>query len=134
MPETDYHPELMAIGRLLERIARAVEAGAQMPAATAGPVAARPAAAWVCPFHGSSRVVPGGISKKSGNRYNAFTVCASPGCEERPPRSAFAPQGPENAPGQAFTPQVAPETRGPTNGGLQPEFDGLPVRGWDETA
>ena len=41
---------------------------------------------WQCPQHHSSKVVPAGVSKKSGKPYQAFVVCGEQGCEQRPPR------------------------------------------------
>jgi hypothetical protein len=41
-----------------------------------------------CPVHHLPwRIVPAGISKKTGRPYAAFPVCPEPGCEERPPLS-----------------------------------------------
>ena len=45
-----------------------------------------PAGSWVCPEHGSSKVVPAGTSKKTGKPYNAFTACGETGCDQKPPR------------------------------------------------
>ena len=41
---------------------------------------------WSCPTHHSSKVVPAGVSKKTGKPYQAFVVCGEQGCEQRPPR------------------------------------------------
>ena len=41
---------------------------------------------WSCPVHHSSKVVPAGVSKKTGKPYQAFVVCEEQGCEQRPPR------------------------------------------------
>ena len=42
-----------------------------------------------CPVHGTGwRMVKGGTSKKTGKRFNSFWVCATDGCDEKPPRDA----------------------------------------------
>ena len=41
---------------------------------------------WVCPTHNEARVVPGGVSKKTGKPYNAFRACPEPFCDEAEPR------------------------------------------------
>jgi hypothetical protein len=46
-----------------------------------------PRMAWTCPVHHGSRVVPAGVSKRTGNTYEAFLACAEPGCDEKPPRA-----------------------------------------------
>ena len=39
-----------------------------------------------CPLHRVPwRMVPAGISKKTGRPYSAFVTCPEPGCDERPP-------------------------------------------------
>jgi hypothetical protein len=41
-----------------------------------------------CPVHRLPwRMVPAGISRKSGRPYGAFLACPEPGCDERPPVS-----------------------------------------------
>ena len=47
-----------------------------------------PPIGWTCPVHGGNRIVPAGISGKTGRPYAAFMVCAATSCEERPPRVA----------------------------------------------
>ena len=38
-----------------------------------------------CPEHGTPwRLVPEGISKKTGRRYNAFWTCSTQGCDIKP--------------------------------------------------
>lgn len=32
----------------------------------------------VCPVHGGSRFVPGGVSKRTGAKYDGFLACSSP--------------------------------------------------------
>ena len=43
---------------------------------------------WSCPIHHSSKVVPAGVSKRTGAKYEAFVACSEPGCNEKPPRPA----------------------------------------------
>ena len=45
-----------------------------------------PFKAWQCPEHGGSKVVPAGVSKKTGRPYQAFVVCDEQGCDRKPPR------------------------------------------------
>lgn len=46
-----------------------------------------PQAGGVCPIHASPwKVVPAGISKKTGNAYESFRACSVQGCDQRPPR------------------------------------------------
>jgi hypothetical protein len=45
-----------------------------------------PIGGWVCPDHGTVRVVPAGVSKRTGQPYQAFMVCDQQGCEQRPPK------------------------------------------------
>jgi hypothetical protein len=41
----------------------------------------------VCPIHQVPwKVVPAGVSKKTGNPYDAFQACSVKGCDQRPPR------------------------------------------------
>ncbi len=69
------------------------------PVASAGPFppigGGRPPAPWVCPVHHTSKVVPAGVSQKTGRDYDAFTVCAERDCNEKPPR--FAQPAPSRA-------------------------------------
>lgn len=40
-----------------------------------------------CPVHNVAwKTVPAGISKKTGNAYEAFRACPTAGCTQRPPR------------------------------------------------
>ena len=41
---------------------------------------------WTCPIHGTRRVVPAGVSAKTGQPYPAFVTCEVRDCRERPPR------------------------------------------------
>lgn len=42
-------------------------------------------APWVCPDHNEVKVVPGGLSRRTGRRYNAFYACPEPGCDQTGP-------------------------------------------------
>jgi hypothetical protein len=61
------------------------------PAAASPPPAAAGHSSWMCPDHGSSKVVPAGVSKKTGKPYSAFIACPEQGCEQRPPRGTPVP-------------------------------------------
>lgn len=52
------------------------------------PVPSFPAIGWLCPIHGGSKVVPAGVSGKTGKPYTAFLACAERGCDQKPPRVA----------------------------------------------
>lgn len=41
---------------------------------------------WVCPVHGTSKVVPAGVSKRTNKPYDAFVACPERGCDQKPPR------------------------------------------------
>lgn len=43
-------------------------------------------APWVCPVHHKVKTVPAGVSKKTGNSYDAFLACPEPGCDQKPAR------------------------------------------------
>lgn len=82
--------------RLPDGVTPDVSYGAATPARPAGPSAPPPAAVapppaaggWVCPEHGTFKVVPAGTSKKTGKPYNAFTACGEQGCDQKPPRGS----------------------------------------------
>ena len=40
---------------------------------------------WSCPVHHGSKVVPAGVSRKTGKPYSEFIACSEPGCNEKPP-------------------------------------------------
>jgi len=40
---------------------------------------------WSCPVHHGSKVVPAGVSRKTGKPYSEFLACSEPGCNEKPP-------------------------------------------------
>jgi hypothetical protein len=39
--------------------------------------------AWQCPIHGESKLVPAGVSKRTGNPYKAFWACTVRDCNEK---------------------------------------------------
>jgi len=43
---------------------------------------------WVCPVHGTVKVVPAGVSKRTQKPYSAFLACPERDCNEKPPRVA----------------------------------------------
>ena len=104
-----------ALEQLALELATANERGTVPPQLTAAPALLPipepdpfPAFQWLCPVHGVSKVVPAGISKRTGQAYQAFIACSSPGCNEKPPR-AGAP-----APARAAAPLpqgLAPQGR-----------------------
>lgn len=40
---------------------------------------------WVCPIHDDMKIVPAGISKRTGKAYTAFYACPVGGCDEKGP-------------------------------------------------
>ena len=54
-----------------------------------GPVVPPPqpiaGAAWLCPLHNDTKIVPGGVSQRTGRAYNAFYACPVPGCDQKGP-------------------------------------------------
>lgn len=42
---------------------------------------------WICPTHGTSKVVPAGVSSKTGRPYSSFKACGTFGCELTEDRS-----------------------------------------------
>lgn len=40
---------------------------------------------WQCPIHNDVKVVPGGVSKRTGRQYAAFYACPVPGCDQKGP-------------------------------------------------
>lgn len=50
-------------------------------------VVASAPSAWRCPDHGTpAKVVPGGVSKRTGKAFNSFEVCSTQGCDRKPGR------------------------------------------------
>lgn len=41
---------------------------------------------WRCPLHGQAKIVPAGVSQRTGQPYSSFVACPVRGCPERPPR------------------------------------------------
>ena len=87
---------LNRIAQALEQIALAILDNGSQPVQNAPGAAlaalppvqtAAPQAGGVCPIHATPwKVVPAGISKKTGNAYEAFRACSVQGCDQRPPR------------------------------------------------
>ena len=51
------------------------------------PLTVNPQSAGNCPVHRVPwRMVPAGVSKKTGNAYKAFLACPERGCDQRPPQ------------------------------------------------
>lgn len=97
MPETLYDlgtPEVQdPLVRAITRLAQAVEqmALARLDAPKAQPFAPLPrpilAPATVCPTHNAPwKIVPAGVSKRTGQTYESFAACPIQGCDQRPPR------------------------------------------------
>ena len=41
--------------------------------------------AWLCSIHEDAKIVPAGVSKRTGRKYNAFYACPVAGCDEKGP-------------------------------------------------
>lgn len=63
-------------------ISEATTAAPDAAAAAPEPAAEAPVASWVCPIHGTGRIQPAGVSKRTGKAYSAFWVCDTPGCRQ----------------------------------------------------
>lgn len=75
-----------AVGQPQPVYAGTQQVGQQVP--TTGSVyAGQPTtqAEWLCPIHGISKVVPAGISKRTGRPYAAFYACDVSGCTQKGP-------------------------------------------------
>jgi hypothetical protein len=85
-------PLVRAINRLAQAIEQATLAKLDATPATPGlaplpPVrlAESTALGTVCPTHNQPwKTVPAGVSKKTGNAYEAFQACPVRGCDQRP--------------------------------------------------
>ena len=93
-------PSMTPDVRALNRIALALEQLTVLIADRSQPVQNAPGAALtalppvrpapalpaeVCPIHGTPwKVVPAGISKKTGKAYDSFRACSTAGCDQRP--------------------------------------------------
>lgn len=53
---------------------------------------------WTCPIHQRGKIVPAGVSKRTGKPYNAFWACSEAGCNEKAIYSGPPPQTPPPAP------------------------------------
>lgn len=70
---------------------------------------ASPTGPWQCPLHGRSKIVPAGVSKKSGKPYQSFAACDIADCTEKQPfGSVIAPPAYE-APLPAYQPNEVDE-------------------------
>lgn len=49
------------------------------------PGTAQAQGAWLCPLHGDAKIVPAGISKRTGRNYSAFYACPVSGCDQKGP-------------------------------------------------
>lgn len=83
----------ISMGKVLERIAVALEKMAQNGAARAAIMGATVPAEWKCPVHGKGTLRPAGISR-NGKAYNAFWTCNTQmpdgtWCAERPLARAY---------------------------------------------
>lgn len=76
---------------LLEHV---TEAPQTVQAAPQAVQVVRPAsqAPWLCPEHGTAKVVPAGVSRKTGVPYDSFTVCGEYGCNRKPGRDGLPPR------------------------------------------
>jgi len=48
-----------------------------------GPVGPDPEPEWVCPVHDDVKIVPGGVSRRTGRPYDAFYACPVAGCDQK---------------------------------------------------
>ncbi len=85
-------PTIKALNRIATALEQLVLNGMERPHNAPGLAAlppVRPVAqnGGVCPIHNTPwKTVPAGISKKTGNEYQAFQACSMQGCDQRPPR------------------------------------------------
>ena len=108
--------ELVVLNSLYKHIAN--EPTPQSSFTPQGPIAApirvtpegtfAPLDTWVCPVHGGRKVVPAGVSARTGQPYNAFVACAERGCNEKPPRAAQAAPARAVPPSQGVQGAVLP--------------------------
>ena len=71
---------------------------APAPSGSGGHPVATASSGWKCPTHGTVKVVPAGVSKRTGKAYPAFEVCGISGCEQKPPRGGRKPKPMYTAP------------------------------------
>jgi hypothetical protein len=75
--------EQEALARLHPVVVASTPTLAALPPVQGVPVAQ--STADVCPIHNTPwKVVPAGVSKKTGNAYQAFRACSTQGCDQRP--------------------------------------------------
>ena len=87
-------PLVRAINRLAQAIEQSTLARLDSPAkppqfAPLPSVKTQPilAPATVCPTHNAPwKIVPAGVSKRTGQTYDSFAACPIQGCDQRPPR------------------------------------------------
>ncbi len=82
-------PTIKALNRIATALERLVPTPAQNGPGLAALPPVRPPAqnGGVCPNHNTPwKTVPAGISKRTGNAYQAFQACSTDGCDQRPPR------------------------------------------------
>lgn len=46
----------------------------------------RPGSEWRCPVHGGFKLIPAGVSQRTGRAYSEFLVCGERDCDQKPPR------------------------------------------------
>lgn len=68
------------------------------PSGSGGAPVAVAASGWVCPVHETVKVVPAGVSKRTGKPYPAFEACPERGCDQKPPRGGRKPKPMYTAP------------------------------------
>ena len=91
-PETQ-DPLVRAINRLAQAVEQSTLARLDSPAKPAfaplPSVKTQPilAPATVCPTHNAPwKIVPAGVSNRTGQTYESFAACPIRGCDQRPPR------------------------------------------------
>lgn len=100
MPETLYalsepeptDPTVRALNRIAVALEQLALSGLETvtPAPTFAPLPRMQpilAPATVCPTHSAPwKIVPAGVSKRTGQTYESFAACPVQGCDQRPPR------------------------------------------------
>jgi hypothetical protein len=66
--------------------------GGPSPALPAGLATAPLVSDWSCPIHGTYKVIPAGVSTRTGKPYPAFVACPERGCEQKPGRGQSTPK------------------------------------------
>lgn len=89
-PGSELIRHLARIATALEQLAldKSIAAPATPALAALPPVRTEPilSPASVCPIHKAPwKIVPAGVSKRTGNAYSAFAACPEKGCDQRPP-------------------------------------------------